>query len=74
MHPEIRAAIEYLVKRLDMQAGEWPGIEVFVSKEGRHIWGLLPDDVYATLVVLARHVSEEDEDDEDEDEETGEEE
>lgn len=75
MTPESKAAIQYLIKRFDMEAGEWPGVEVFVSKEGRHVWGLLPDDVYASLVVLARDVIEQDMDEEDEDEEeTGEDE
>lgn len=70
MTPEHRAAIQYLIKRLDMDGGEWPGIEVFVIKEGRHIWGLLPDDIYATLMILSRAVAEpEDEDEDEEDEE-----
>jgi hypothetical protein len=69
MTPEHRAAIQYLIKRLDMDGGEWPGIEVFVSKEGRHIWGLLPDDIYATLMILARAVAESDDDEDEDDEE-----
>lgn len=40
------------MERLDMHEGEWPGVEVFVSAEGRSIWGLLPEDVYTALVQL----------------------
>lgn len=69
MNPDLKSAIQYLIKRLDMEAGEWPGIEVFVSKEGRHVWGLLPDDIYATLIVLARHVIEDDIDEEEDEDE-----
>ena len=69
MNPDLKSAIQYLIKRLDMEAGEWPGVEVFVSKEGRHVWGLLPDDIYATLIVLARHVIENDIDEEEDEDE-----
>lgn len=69
MSPESKAAIQYLIKRLDMEAGDWPGVEVFVSKEGRHVWGLLPDDIYATLMVLIREISSDDEEDDESDEE-----
>jgi len=69
MNPDLKSAIQYLIKRLDMDAGEWPGVEVFVSKEGRHVWGLLPDDIYATLIVLARHVIENDIDEEEDEDE-----
>jgi len=69
MNPDLKSAIQYLIKRLDMDAGEWAGVEVFVSKEGRHVWGLLPDDIYATLIVLARHVIENDIDEEEDEDE-----
>lgn len=69
MNPDLKSAIQYLIKRLDMEAGEWPGVEVFVSKEGRHVWGLLPDDIYATLIVLARHAIEDDIDEEEDEDE-----
>lgn len=44
--------MDAILERLDMQNGEWPGIEVFVSQEGRHVWGLLPEDLYQALIEL----------------------
>lgn len=42
-----------------MHEGDWPGVEVFVSSEGRSIWGLLPEDLYQMLIELYRTVVEE---------------
>lgn len=69
MTRDLRDAVEYLIKRLDMDGGEWPGIEVFCSSEGRNIWGLLPDDVYATLLVIQREVLGVDDSEDDDNEE-----
>ncbi len=52
MNPQIRETLDYIMERLDMHEGEWPGVEVFVPAEGRGIWGLLPEDVYTALVQL----------------------
>lgn len=75
MSRDLIDAVEYLVRRLDMHEGEWPGIEVFCSAEGRNIWGLLPDDVYATIVIIQREVlGEQYDSEEDYEEDEGEEE
>jgi hypothetical protein len=71
MTRDLKDSVEYLMKRFGIHEGEWPGIEVFCSAEGRSIWGLLPDDVYATLIVIQREVlgADDSEDDNDDSEE-----
>ena len=65
---ELRAAVSYLSKRLDMEGGDWPGISVALP-DGTYVWGLLPDDIYAALVVLIRLAAREPELDDELDEE-----
>lgn len=50
--PLVKDIVEAIIDRLDMGDGEWPGVEVFCSKEGRSIWGLLPEDLYSLLIEL----------------------
>jgi len=57
----VRDIVDAITDRLDMEDGEWPGIEVFCSKEGRSIWGLLPEDLYSLLIELHKATRDEDE-------------
>jgi hypothetical protein len=57
----ITEIVDAIVARLDMADGEWPGVEVFCSKEGRSIWGLLPEDLYSLLIELHKVTRNEDE-------------
>lgn len=52
MNQEARILLNALLERLDMQNGEWPGVEVYTPKNGAYTWGLLPEDVYALLIGL----------------------
>lgn len=61
MNPQIRKTLDYIIERLDMQEGDWPGVEVFVNDEGRSIWGLLPEDLYSAIVQLHVLITEEEE-------------
>lgn len=61
MNPQIRETLDAILERLDMDDGEWPGVEVFVSAEGRSVWGLLPEDLYVHLIELHRLLLEEEE-------------
>lgn len=58
MNQEARILLNALLERLDMQNGEWPGIEVYTPKSGTHTWGLLPEDVYALLIGLNKVLGE----------------
>lgn len=61
MNPQIRETMDSILERLDMQDGEWPGVEVFSNKEGRHVWGLLPEDLYHAILQLHTLIEEEEE-------------
>jgi hypothetical protein len=64
VNPLIRETVEYMLERLDMQDGEPAGIEVFVSSEGRTVWGLLPADLHEAIVQLHSLILEESGDEE----------
>jgi len=55
--------MDFILERLDMQDGDWGGVEVFVSQEGRSVWGLIPADLHEAIAQLHTLLLE-DEDDE----------